>query len=131
MKSTSLKCTKKSRTEEFYSRLHRTVSADWLWPWSTVEYKTLKIIWKISLDETIVHSERVNLNINPTNRLNKLTQHVQNLLESDFSGWSGKDRISSNFDRLNEKMLSAYNRCGGGADANDGDDKKSGKGELS
>ena len=80
-------------------------------------------------DETIVHSERVNLNINPTNRLNKLTQHAQSLLEGNFSGWSAKDRISSNFDRLNEKMLSAYNRCGGGADANDEEDKKSGKGE--
>ena len=74
----------------------------------------------------------MNLNINPTNRLNKLTQHAQNLLQSDFSEWSGKDRISSNFDRLNEKMLSAYNRCGGGADSNDDeDDKKAGKGESS
>ena len=103
-------------------------------PRAVFEFRTsqrLKIFEKFSLDETIVHSERVNLNINPTNRLNKLTQHVQNLLESDFSSWSGKDRISSNFDRLNEKMLSAYNRCGGGADANDEDDKKSGKGELS
>ena len=72
----------------------------------------------------------MNLNINPTNRLNKLTQHAQNLLQSDFSEWSAKDRISSNFDRLNEKMLSAYNRCGGGAESNvDEDDKKSGKGE--
>ena len=71
----------------------------------------------------------MNLNINPTNRLNKLTQHAQSLLEGNFSGWSAKDRISSNFDRLNEKMLSAYNRCGGGADANDEEDKKSGKGE--
>lgn len=78
-------------------------------------------------DETIVHSERVNLNINPTNRLNKLTQHAQNFLQSDFSDWSGKDRLSSNFDRLNEKMLSAYNRCGGGADSNDDEEVKSGK----
>ena len=71
----------------------------------------------------------MNLNINPTNRLNKLTQHAQSLLEGNFSGWSAKDRISFNFDRLNEKMLSAYNRCGGGAESNDEENMKSGKSE--
>merc|ERR1712046_67803 len=79
-------------------------------------------------DESIIQSERVNVNINPTNRLNKLTLHAQNLLQSShFSTWSAADRISSNFDRLNEKMLSAYNRCGGGDDDGDDDEEEENK----
>ena len=61
--------------------------------------------------EKIIKTERVNMEINPTKRLNRLTEHARNLLQSEnFSDWAAKDRISSNFDRLNEKMLVAYNQ---------------------
>ena len=70
------------------------------------------------------------MEINPTKRLNKLTEHAQNLLQSDFSDWAAKDRISSNFDRLNEKMLAAYNRCGGGPNEPDDDEDEPSKGKL-
>ena len=68
------------------------------------------------------------MQINPTKRLNKLIEHGQNLLQSDFSDWAAKDRISSNFDRLNEKMLVAYNRCGGGPNGTDDDEDEPSKG---
>ena len=70
------------------------------------------------------------MTINPTKRLNKLTEHAQNLLQSDFSDWAAKDRISSNFDRINEKMLAAYNRCGGGPNGIDNDEDEPSKGIL-
>ena len=70
------------------------------------------------------------MEINPTKRLNKLTEHAQNLLQSDFSDWAAKDRLSSNFDRLNEKMLAAYNRCGGGPNGTDDDEDEPSKGKL-
>ena len=63
------------------------------------------------------------MTIDPTKRLNKLTGHAQNVLQrNDFADWKAKDRISSTFDKLNEKMLSAYNRCGGGQTGSDDDD---------
>ena len=70
------------------------------------------------------------MTINPTRRLNRLTEHAQNLLQSDFSDWAAKDRISSNFDRLNSKMLAAYNRCGGGSNGIDNDEDEPSKGIL-
>ena len=68
------------------------------------------------------------MTINPTKRLNKLTEHAQNLLQSDFSGWAAQNRISANFDRINEKMLAAYNRCGGGPNGIDNDEDEPSKG---
>jgi len=67
------------------------------------------------------------MTINPTKRLNKLTEHAQNLLQS---GFSAKNRISANFDRINEKMLVAYNRCGGGPNGIDDDEDEPSKGIL-
>ena len=79
--------------------------------------------------QTIIKTDRINMTINPTKRLNRLTEHAQNLLQSDFSSWAGKDRISSNFDRLNEKMFDAYNRCGGGPNGTDDDEDEPSKGK--
>ena len=70
------------------------------------------------------------MTINPTKRLNKLTEHAQNLLQKpDFADWTPKERISSAFDRLNERMLAAYNRCGGGPNGTDDDEDKPSKGK--
>lgn len=66
----------------------------------------------------MIKADRINLTINPENRLNKLNQHAQDLLQQHFSDWSGKNKLSSNFDRINEKMIAAYNRCGGGQNEN-------------
>ena len=70
----------------------------------------------------------MNMYINPTKRLNRLNEHAQNLLQSEFSAWAAKDRISSNFDKLNEKMLDAYNRCGGGQNGTDDDEDEPSRG---
>ena len=51
-------------------------------------------------------------------------------MQSDFSGWAAQNRISSNFDRINEKMLAAYNRCGGGPNGIDNDEDEPSKGIL-
>ena len=69
------------------------------------------------------------MTINPTKRLNRLFEHVENLLENDFSDWTRKDSIRSNLDKLNVKMLSAYNRCGGGSNGTDNDEDEPSKGE--
>ena len=42
-----------------------------------------------------------------------------------------KDKFVSNLDKLNEKMLAAYNRCGGGPNGTDEDDDQPSKGNLS
>ena len=69
------------------------------------------------------------MTINPTKRLNKLTEHAQNVLQKpDFADWAPKERISSAFDRLNERMLAAYNRCGGGPNGTDDDVDEPSKG---
>ena len=79
----------------------------------------------------MITSDRINVNINAENRINKLNLKLQALLESDFSDWSGKERIESNFSRLTEKMIAAYNRCGGGQNNDDdGEDDKAGKGTV-
>ena len=70
----------------------------------------------------------MNMYFNPTKRLNRLNEHAQSLLQSEFSAWAAKDRISSNFDKLNEKMLDAYNRCGGGPNGTDNDEDEPSKG---
>ena len=70
------------------------------------------------------------MTINPTKRLNRLTEHAQNLLQGDFADWAAKDRVSSNFDKLNQKMLGAYNRCGGGSNETDNDEDEPSKGWL-
>ena len=69
------------------------------------------------------------MTINPTKRLNRLFEHAENLLENDFSDWTRKDSIRSNLDKLNVKMLSAYNRCGGGSNGTDNDEDEPSKGE--
>ena len=79
----------------------------------------------------IEQTDRINMSINPTKRLNKLTDHAKNLLERSFSDWNKKDKLVSNLDKLNEKMLAAYNRCGGGPNGTDDDDDQPSKGNLS
>ena len=70
------------------------------------------------------------MTINPTKRLNKLTEHAQNVLQlPDFADWTPKERISSAFDRLNERMLATYNRCGGGPNGTDDDEDEPSKGK--
>ena len=69
------------------------------------------------------------MTINPTKRLNKLTEHAQYVLQKpDFADWAPKERISSAFDRLNGSMLAAYNRCGGGPNGTDDDEDEPSKG---
>ena len=68
------------------------------------------------------------MTINPTKRLNRLFEHVENLLENDFSDWTRKDSIRSNLNKLNVKMLSAYNRCGSGSNGTDNDEDEPSKG---
>ena len=71
------------------------------------------------------------MTINPTKRLNKLTAHAQNVMQrADFADWAPKERISSSFDKLNEKMLAAYNRCGGGQNGTDDDEDELSKGKI-
>ena len=79
---------------------------------------------------TIESTDRINITINPTKRLNRLTEHFQNLLESDFLDWAQNARISGTIDKLNEKMLAAYNRCGGGSIQTDDDEDQPSKSML-
>ena len=51
------------------------------------------------------------------------------LQKPDFADWAPKERISSAFDRLNERMLAAYNRCGGGPNEIDNDEDEPSKGK--
>ena len=86
---------------------------------------------KSILESPHIKTDRINMTINPTKRLNKLTAHAQNVLQrADFADWAPKERISSAFDKLNEKMLSAYNRCGGGPNGTDDDEDELSKGKI-
>ena len=76
----------------------------------------------------MVRTDSITMTINPTKRLNRLVEYAQTLLQDHFSDWAAKDRVSVNIDKLNKKMLAAYNRCGGGSSKTDSDDDEPSKG---
>ena len=76
----------------------------------------------------MVRTDSITMTINSTKRLNRLVEYAQTLLQDHFSDWAAKDRVSVNIDKLNKKMLAAYNRCGSGSSEVDNDEDEPSKG---
>ena len=83
----------------------------------------IKIEFEDQDDERKVQSIRVNPNINPVKRLNKLLQFSDDLFDSHFSDWKKYERTKKNINRLGNKMFQAYNRCGAGKPEKDKQDE--------
>lgn len=65
-----------------------------------------------SRSDSFITSIRLNPNINPEKRLNKLIEFSGSLLDVHFADWKSGSRLKKNFERLGGKMLAAYQRCG-------------------
>ena len=85
----------------------------------------MKIEFEDQDDERKVQSIRLNPNIDPIKRLNKLLKFSDDIFDSHFSDWKKYERTKKNINRLGNKMLQAYNRCGAGKPEKDKQDEKS------